>query len=158
MKHTFLLLFAALTLSVVSREMSAQNDNRTGVQRQGGQRGNFDPAAYAQHRTEQMVRELELNAQQAEALKALNDTVLTKMRPNRSANNQRPNPQTMSEEERREFFKQMQQERQKQQEAYKAELKKILTPEQFVKYEELEKQRAQRNPRGGQRPGGQRGQ
>ena len=148
MKKVFLTLIAAMAMSyAMAQEMPARDNDRT----------------------EMMTRQLDLTPEQAEKVKALNEKYPELMRFNRGGHRPggrpgdgpRPNrdqkvdgttgataqqQQPMQRPSREEMEKRMQ-ERRKQREAYEAELKTILTEEQFDKYEKSKPQ-----PRG-PRPG-----
>lgn len=89
---------------------------------------------------------LELNTKHAEKMGGLGNG--RGMRPN--GNRQRDGRKQMTEEQRKQM-QEMRQQRQKSMEAYKKELKKILTDEQMKQYENDETQFRNRRGRGGHR-------
>jgi Spy/CpxP family protein refolding chaperone len=108
------------------------------AQNRGGQR-QFDPEEMAKRQTEQFKTELELNDTQAEKM----EKVLLKSYNEMTALRQ----EMTGEEDRTKMREKMTEWRANQQK----ELKKILTDEQFAKYEKLMEER-RANRRG--RPGG----
>jgi len=97
---------------------------------QGRQGRQFNPEDMAKRQTEQMTEDLNLNEQQVEKVSALNKKYAEKMRDafqNTDGNRE-----------------QMREKMQTQRTEKEAELKEILTDEQFKKYQEIEKERMQR--------------
>lgn len=88
-------------------------------------------------RYEEMKKELSLNDQQVDSLKVIDQEFFTKMREQREKNGD-------DREKGREEMQKMSEQRNER-------VKKILTDEQFTKYQEMESQRRQR---GGGRPDG----
>lgn len=115
----------------------------------------FNKEEMVQRRAESMAKELGLDSLQKASVVQL----LSKHsdRPDFRRPPRRPDGERKDSVERKrpseEEMKKMQETMQKEREEFNAGLKKILTTEQFAKYEELEKQRANR----GGRPAGPRG-
>jgi len=104
---------------------------------------NFDPKEMAKRQTEELTKTLDLNKDQAKKVLELN----TKMGEKRSTMFQEMRNGGGDREAMREKMTKIQEEQ-------NAEMKKILTEDQYKKYEKyLEERRAQR---GQGRPGGQR--
>jgi len=130
MKKLGLLLLSVIVFATV-----------TMAQNQGPR--NFDPKEMAKRQTEELTKTLDLNKDQAKKVLELN----TKMGEKRSAMFQEMRDGGGDREAMREKNAKMQEEQ-------NAEMKKILTEDQYKKYEKyLEERRAQR---GQGRPGGQR--
>lgn len=138
------------------------------AQNNGGQRPErqFDRAEMMKRQAEQMVSTYGLNQEQAEKLEKLNTEYADKLpfmggmgmrggrgggqrpgggggfgnRPNGGGNMGAPNGQRPSREQMEERMKEMR----ANQEAYNGELKKIMTEEQYKKYEADQQQRQQR--------------
>ena len=128
------LLLAAVAL-IFSVSMFAQQPQR-GVRRE------FKPEEMATRMADGMKKELNLNDEQYKSVYNLYLKRGEEMKARRDKGQQ---GQQVSREARREEMK-------KNQEAMNAELKKILTAEQYTKYEEMLKKQRQRQggPRGGQ--------
>lgn len=154
MKKLMMTMVAALMLTATA--MAQENNGR----REGR---NFDPAEMAKSQTERMVQEYGLNEAQQAKLLELNTQYAGKMRMGgrggqrggqRFGGPQGGNQQGGMQQGERPSREQMEarmKEMQANREAYNAELKKILTEEQFSKYEEAEKQRMERFGRGPRR-------
>ena len=112
---------------------------------QRGERREFKPEEMATRMADGMKKELNLNDEQYKSVYNLYLKRGEEMKARREKGQQ---PQQGDREARREEMK-------KQQEAMNAELKKVLTKEQYTKYEEMLKKQQQRQggPRGPQ--GGQ---
>lgn len=112
--------------------------------------GRRNPAEMAKHRTERMVEKYGLDQNQADKLLELNTKYADKLRPMHRHHGPRPDgrrpergdrrmgdgdrrPPEMTAEQRQKM-EQEREEREKIMEAYEAELKGIMTPEQFAKY------------------------
>jgi len=161
------ILMSIVAVTLLSTAAVAQdNQNR----RQGGQR--MDPTEMIQRRTERVVQEYGLNDEQAKKLLELNTKFSGMMagprggarqgggnrgarqggdgqRPARrdSARAGRPQGGFQGGPQGGQFAEQMQ--------AYNEELQKILTPEQYKKYQEDQQNRMRNGfQRGGQRPQG----
>ncbi len=109
-----------------------------------------------QHQTDMMADSLGLTASQKEALLALNTEYSDQMRPQmppRRMDSGNSDESTRPEPPSREDMDSQRQAMQEARENYNTELKKILTDEQYAKYEQMQKQM----PRGGHRGGGPRG-
>lgn len=166
MKNIILTLIAAVAMTV---NVFAQQDNR-----QRGQRMN--PEEMINRRTEMMVQKYGLDEKQAAALKALNEKSMTQMRGQRgpqekadTAQARRPRGERGAENGRVRGDRQRGGERMQGNgqrggmrngagmEEYNAELKKIMTEDQYKAYEkDMQNMRGQfGGMRGGQR-GGQR--
>ena len=129
------------------------------AQNNGGMRQQFSQEDMAKFQTERMATQLGLDEAQKAAVLKLNMEFAGKMRRgmgpmggprmqrNDSVKADRPNEAQMKE---------MRKQMEENQAAFKAELKKVLTEEQFAKYEEMEKLQMQMFRRGGMN-GGPRG-
>lgn len=129
------LLLAAVAL-MFSVSMFAQ-------QLQRGERREFKPEEMATRMADGMKKELNLNDEQYKSVYNLYLKRGEEMKARRDKGQQ---GQQVSREARREEMK-------KNQEAMNAELKKILTAEQYTKYEEMLKKQQQRQRQGGPRGG-----
>lgn len=152
--------FMALMLAVCSACVKAQNEERP-----QGERPKMDKTEMAQKRTDEMAKQYGLSEKQTKKLLEVNKEYAEKMRPmgrpprrpdnGQSTDNQverkqpleRPNNGNMDD-----MRKKMDSER----EAYNAKVKKIMTDEQYSKFEQDQKKmgpaRGQRPPQDGQRP------
>lgn len=134
------ILFAAVAL-MFSVALFAQGPQR-------GERREFKPEEMATRMADGMKKELSLNDEQYKSVYNLYLKRGEEMKARRDKGQQ---GQQVDREARREEMK-------KQQEAMNAELKKILTPEQYTKFEEMQKKQQQqrrgqgspRGPQGGQ--------
>ena len=134
------ILFAAVAL-IFSVSMFAQAPQR-------GERREFKPEEMATRMADGMKKELNLNDEQYKSVYNLYLKRGEEMKARRDKGQQ---GQQVDREARREEMK-------KNQEAMNAELKKILTPEQYTKYEEMLKKQQQRRGHGGPRgPQGRQG-
>lgn len=129
------LLLAAVAL-MFSVSMFAQQPQR-------GERREFKPEEMATRMADGMKKELNLNDEQYKSVYNLYLKRGEEMKARRDKGQQ---GQLVSREARREEMK-------KNQEAMNAELKKILTAEQYTKYEEMLKKQQQRQRQGGPRGG-----
>jgi Spy/CpxP family protein refolding chaperone len=127
--RSFLFAFAFLFVGIMAMAQPLQG------------MGQFNPEEMIKRQTEQMVKDLGLNDSQKTKIEALNKKYGAKMgEVFQSAGGDR--------EKVREKMTAMRTEKD-------AELKTILTPEQFTKYQELEKKRMEERRQNGQgRPGG----
>ena len=119
-----MLMLAAMMLTAT---MSAQPET-------GKKPVDMDKAKQVEVRTQQMVTRYQLTSKQAKKVKKLNEKYMCKMtpmKPMREAGT--PGAQKPSEEQMAQF--------KKDHEAYNAELKKIMTEEQFSKYQADAKKR-----------------
>lgn len=163
MKKILLTMAAAIMLSTT---VFAQDDNRE------QRRPRMDKSEMIQKRTERTAKQYGLNEEQAKKLQALNekysDTMFMGMAPRgdrrpdgpgmRRGGDRRPDGPRMGQGEPRQRpemndslraeFKKRREEMQQKMEAYNAELKSIMTEEQFKAYQE-DMQKRQR--RGGNR-------
>ena len=152
------MVFAIMTALTISMSAMAQDANQEGTP----QRRQFDPKEMIQRRTDGVVKRYGLNEEQAKKLLDLNTRFADKMGPR--GNMQRPprqgnRPDSMAGNRHRGERPQrgqggpmggpMSEEMQKNMEAYNAELKTIMTEEQYKAYTEDMKNRPQR--RGGGR-------
>ena len=112
-------------------------------QLQRGERREFKPEEMATRMADGMKKELNLNDEQYKSVYNLYLKRGEEMKARRDKGQQ---GQQVSREARREEMK-------KNQEAMNAELKKILTAEQYTKYEEMLKKQQQRQRQGGPRGG-----
>lgn len=134
------ILFAAVAL-IFSVSMFAQAPQR-------GERREFKPEEMATRMADGMKKELNLNDEQYKSVYNLYLKRGEEMKARRDKGQQ---GQQVDREARREEMK-------KNQEAMNAELKKILTPEQYTKYEEMQKKQQQHRGQGGPRgPQGRQG-
>lgn len=135
------ILFAAVAL-MFSVTLFAQGSQR-------GERREFKPKEMATRMADGLKKELELNDEQYKSVYNLYLKRGEEMKARRSKAQQ---GQQVDREARRA-------EMQKQQQAMNAELRKILTPEQYTKYEEMQKKQQQkRREQGGSRgPQGRQG-
>jgi len=137
MKRFVLALAAVMMLSLT---VNAQDNHR----RQGRQ---MSKEEMIQRRTDRLAEDLGLNDSQKAALLKLNTEYADKlgngMRPRTGVRKER----TDSVKKERPSAEQMQKLREEMQatrDSYNAELKKIVTEEQYAKYEKLQKERMQR--------------
>ena len=151
MKKMMMTLLAAV---MVSTAAVAQNkdDNKS-------PQDNNRKQEMVKHRTDRLVKDYQLNDQQARQLLELNTKYADKMRPHHPRHHgphgmkgQRPEPPKGDVKgERPEPPKGDRQDRRKEMDettkAYEAELQKIMTPEQFKKYQADMQQRRDKGPR-----------
>ena len=151
MKKMMMTLLAAV---VVSTAAVAQNkdDNKS-------PQDNNRKQEMVKHRTDRLVKDYQLNDQQARQLLELNTKYADKMRPHHPRHHgphgmkgQRPEPPKGDVKgERPEPPKGDRQDRRREMDetmkAYEAELQKIMTPEQFKKYQADMQQRRDKGPR-----------
>ena len=105
----------------------------------GGQGRTFDPSKMAEKRTEQMTKELSLSDTQKTAVLSLNKEFFSNMQ----AQGAKVRPEGSDKPDRaqmKEMFKQMKVMR----DDFNARLQKILTPEQYQKYQKNEEARRER--------------
>ena len=134
------ILFAAVAL-IFSVSMFAQAPQR-------GEHREFKPEEMATRMADGMKKELNLNDEQYKSVYNLYLKRGEEMKARRDKGQQ---GQQVDREARREEMK-------KNQEAMNAELKQILTPEQYTKYEEMLKKQQQHRGQGGPRgPQGRQG-
>ena len=148
------MIMRKIVLAMVAAALMTVNANAQDAQKRPGKK--FNKEEMVQRRAEGMVKELGLDSLQKASLVQL----LSKYsdRPDFRRPPRRPDGERKDSVERKrpseEEMKKMHGTMQKEREEFNAGLKKILTTEQFAKYEELEKQRANR---GGGRSAGPRG-
>lgn len=165
MKKVVLTMFAAV---MISASVSAQGNEAA------GNRPRFDRAEMVKHQTERMVKEYGLNEAQGEKLLVLNEKYAGKLRmggfggprgprggqggarPERKvdgqtgASAQQGGAQTEKRERpTREQMEARLKEEQATREAYNAELREILSEEQYSRFEADQKKRIERGPRNG---------
>lgn len=119
------IVLAAIAL-VFSASIFAQAPQR-------GERREFKPEEMAKHQTDRMKKELNLTDEQYKSVYALFIKQGEEMKA-LHAKREQSQPETRREEMK------------KQREAMNAEMKKILTAEQYTKYEEMQKRLHQRGP------------
>ena len=138
MKKMMMTLLAAV---MVSTAAVAQNkdDNKS-------PQDNNRKQEMVKHRTDRLVKDYQLNDQQARQLLELNTKYADKMRPHHPRHHgphgmkgQRPEPPKGDRQDRRK-------EMDETMKAYEAELQKIMTPEQFKKYQADMQQRRDKGP------------
>ena len=151
MKKMLMTLLAAV---MVSTAAVAQNkdDNKS-------PQDNSRRQEMVKHRTDRLVKDYQLNDKQAKQLLELNTKYADKMRPHHPRHHgphgmrgQRPEPPKGDKKgERPEPPKGDRKDRRKEMDetmkAYEAELQKIMTPEQFKKYQADMKERRDKGPR-----------
>ncbi|MBR1934110.1 MAG: DUF4890 domain-containing protein [Prevotella sp.] len=161
MKKIVLAIAAALTMSLSAMAQDAE-------QAQKGERKQFNQTEMIQNRTKQTVEKYGLNEEQAAKLLELNTKYADKMGPRgggprgmmgrggAARQGDRPQRQptdSLQRQGRRGMFGGNPEEMRKNFEAYDAELKTILTSEQYEAYQaDQKKQMERRGQRNGQRP------
>ena len=101
----------------------------------GEKRGSVDPKVRAEKMTDRMAQELSLTDAQKQKVLALNLTRVEEMEANRP---EKPTePAARKSDEAKAARQEAKQERSKVAQEYDAQLKSILTPEQYTKYTEL---------------------
>lgn len=168
MKRVVFTMMAALMISASAAAQGNEN---------GGKHPRFDRAEMVKHQTERMVKEYGLSEAQGEKLLALNEKYAGKIRmggfggPRVGQDGERPErridgqsgaspQQNQSQTEKRERPTREQMEArmkevQANREAYRAELREIMSDEQYSLYELNEKKRMERGPRNGREGRGQ---
>ena len=151
MKKMLMTLLAAV---IVSTAAVAQNKDDNKSPQDNNRRQEM-----VKHRTDRLVKDYQLNDKQAKQLLELNTKYADKMRPHHPRHHgphgmkgQRPEPPKGDVKgERPEPPKGDRQDRRKEMDetmkAYEAELQKIMTPEQFKKYQADMKERRDKGPR-----------
>ena len=165
MKKIGLILLSLVLMSVGA---VAQNNN-AGRERRAPR---MDKETMVKNMTDRHVKRLKLTEKQTEQMKVLNEALVTEMM---SGTNQRNGVQrndnqggnaqpgrVLSREEREEARKAREKRMTEMQNNYVTLVKAVLTPEQFVEFEKMQKERPQGrfgngNRPGGNRPGGPRG-
>lgn len=149
------IIMAVAATIAISTSVMAQPD--------AARRRTPDKAEMAKHRTERMVKEYNLNDEQASRLLELNTKFADKMGPGPRMHKRRPEmapdatPQTpdatTGATERAQPVKKLDERRPPEMEEYDKELKEILTPEQYTQYQDnMKKRREFRNRPEGPRP------
>ena len=153
MKKIGLILFAFLAMGV---SVVAQNDRPRG-ERGGAPRMNREQMV--KNMTDNQVKRLKLNKEQAAKMQVLNDSLMSATMGG-FGTRQRNAPRTeMSQADRDAQRKEREVRTAKAREKYNKDVKAILTPEQYKEFEKMEKERPQQGF-GGRRtngPGGQGG-
>ena len=158
-------MMMAIVAMALSAQMMAQE-----TKRDNNQRRQFDMTEMLKQRTKETAEKLGLNDEQTAKLLELNTQYADKLRPQMRGQRQvrpqgrgdgardssmRMRPERDGQQPAREDIEKMREDMKANQEAYDAELQKILTEEQYKAYKVEEQNRLQRAPRGGF---GQRGQ
>lgn len=143
--------FCAISMGLMAQGEVGRRENGRREQRM------ISPEKMAERMTERQTERLKLSDEQKAGMQALNSAYVTKMRQPRPEMKDGDEVKKMSKEERQ-ALRQASMERMKTIRAeYEAEVKKVLTPEQYAEFEKMQKERPQGNrPRGG-RSDGQRG-
>lgn len=143
-------ILAVATVFAFTLSMNAQSEER-------GERRGPSQEVMIQRQTDMMADSLGLTSDQKESLLALNTEYSSQMMPQRPPRrmendsfDESSRPEPPSQEDMDNQRKAMEEAR----ESYNAELKKILTDEQYAKYEQMQKNK---QPRGGHHGGGPRG-
>lgn len=127
--------------------------------RENGPRGErmMSPEKMVERMTERQTERLKLTNEQKASMQALNSAYVAKMRQPRPEMKDGDEVKKMSKEERQALRKANMERMKTVRAEYEAEVKKVLTPEQYAEFEKMQKERPQGNrPRGG-RPDGERG-
>lgn len=147
-------IFVSALLIACSLSLMAQPQGGRGGERPDGERPEFkmpevlSDSLYAASRTEEMIEKYSLTDEQIPAVWNLNFAYASKLQFSPMSEGlekgERKDPRSMSESERNEFFRQMQQRmaemqeaneiREENQKAYDNEIKEILTKDQFKAY------------------------
>lgn len=158
MKKIGLFLFAFLAMSVVAL---AQNDERRAMRRGNAPRMNKEQMV--ENMTKRQVERLKLTDKQAAQMKELNETLFAGMTGERrqstdvSKEKETEKNRVLTREEREERRKQREAQTEEARKNYMKSAKEILTPEQFVEFEKMQKEQ-QQGRRGQGNRGGNRGQ
>ncbi len=135
------MIMAVVAALMMGSTVMAQDDNQK-TKREGRQ---FDQTEMAQKRTEQMVKKYGLSKEQADKLLELNKKYTPQMRFGRGARGGNRSAQGVNDEsaatkrqqpteEQKARMESRRKEMQEQMQAYEAELKSILTPDQYTGY------------------------
>ncbi len=153
MKKIILALCAVFTFAIGA---NAQNDSKK-------ERKQPTNEEMVKHQTDRMAERLDLNDKQKAELLKLNTEYFGKMRPQMQPRGPRKDMKKDGQKRERPTEAQMKEMRKKYEEGrkkYNSDLKKILTDEQFSKYEKMQqdmkKRRGQRDGRQGKGPRGRR--
>lgn len=130
MKKLMILLAAALMMSGAS--MAQDNQRR--------ERRQFNPEDMVKRQTEQMVEALDLDADQATAVLKLNADRMKELSGMRRFGQRNRAEGEEQERPTEEQMKAMREKMETSQKAYNDEMKKILTEEQYAKYEKMQNQ------------------
>ena len=155
-------MMIALVAMAMCGQMMAQETKQNGIQKK-----KIDRTEMLKQRTDETAKKLGLNEEQTAKLLELNTQYADKLRP--QMRGMRPQGRRLDgardsmarvrpekgQRPTREGMEKMREQMKASQEAYDAELQKILTEEQYKAYKADEQKRMHRNPRGGF---GQRGQ
>lgn len=153
--------FLMVTLLMSVSMMMAQGPRRGGDR---GDRKPMEPKEQAERMTERMTKEYNLTDAQKAKVQKVNLEMAEKnkdnrpnMRPEGNAQNakkddkaKREKPTEAEMKARKEEMEKRMAEMQKEREAYNAEIKKILTAEQYAKFEKNQAERAERMKAGNQ--------
>ena len=153
MRKIGLILFAFLAMSVCA---VAQN-NRPRGERGGASRMNREQMVKSM--TDNQVKRLKLNKEQAAKMLVLNDSLMSATMGGFGARQRNVPRSEMSQADREALRKEREARTAKAREKYNKEVKAILTPEQFKEFEKMEKERPQGfgNGRRSNAPNGQGG-
>lgn len=152
-------MMIALVAMAMCGQMMAQETKQDGIQRK-----KIDKTEMLKHRTEETAKKLGLNEEQAAKLLELNTQYADKMRPQMGG--MRPQGRRLDgardsmarvrpergQRPTREGMEKMREQMKANQEAYDAELQKILTEEQYKAYKADEQKRMHRVQRSDMRP------
>ena len=150
MKKIGLMLFAFLAMSVCAM---AQNEGRPARGERGGM-GRMNREQMVKNMTDNQVKRLKLNKEQAAKMQVLNDSLMSSMMGGFGQGQRNNTPRReMSSEDRAAQRKAMETRMTQAREKYNKGVKAILTAEQYKEFEKMQNERPQ-----GFRQGGQRGQ
>ncbi len=147
MKKIGLVLFAFLAMSVCA---VAQNDRPRG-ERGGAPRMNREQMV--KNMTDNQVKRLKLNKEQAAKMQVLNDSLMSATMGGFGTRQRNAPRSEMSQSDREAQRKDREARTAKAREKYNKEVKAILTPEQYKEFEKMEKERPQQGFGGGRRGG-----
>lgn len=158
MKKIALFLFALMVM--VAGAMAQENNNRG----EGRRAPQMNKETMVKNMTDRQVKRLKLNDQQTEQMKVLNTAYVDELMASMPqmpgfGQNRAEGQKQMTAEEREAERKKRQKRMEEMQNNYVTLVKAILTEEQFVEFEKMQKERPQMGNRQGQRGqrGGQRG-
>lgn len=141
------MILTCVVATMISASAVAQNQDNQ-------QEKKFDKTEMIQRRTNRMVKEYGLNSDQAAKLLKLNTKYADKMPMGRRGGRGKGNAQQAGDNQRPPQMDESKRSEMKAvREAYQAELKSIMSSDQYTQYEQNEKSRRQRGPRGGQGQG-----
>lgn len=142
-------LCALMMAGAVSVSAQHSGNQKRGKQRtEQAKRTERSPEEMAKHRTDRMKEQLSLDDAQYAKVLALNEARMERMV--EQTPRSREEMEKLTDEQRAEMRAKMKEAR----EAYTAELKGILSGEQFAKYEEMQKNARERKPGQGRHPRG----